>query len=233
MKNIITLIIISFLSFNCLSRTAIKLEEKPIKGLETNFANLSIVINNRKDSRISIEFYIQELESFEKNNNKFLPNFYFSESFKSDRINFSVPYGRYVGFLSIRSLDNAYFNRTISGFHQVHFGINKNFEKRNNITEGCYQLKNYSYEIDRIINSSECNNFKIDKNDINFEFSISDNDQINTMRTILLTWPSISYAAFHGPQQYPYAVFLIMQGVFGFTARDTLINFDNINNFAK
>jgi hypothetical protein len=233
MKNIIFLIILSILSLKCLSRTATRLEKIPLKAFENNTSNLSIVINNRKNSKIYVEFYIQDIESFEKNNTQFLPIYFFSESFKSDQINFSVPKGRYVGFLTVRSLDNIFFNRTISGFHIIHFGINKDFKRTNNINEGCYQLKNYYHEFDRIINNTQCNNFEINKNDINLEFSISDNDEINTMRTVLLTWPSISFAAFQGPQQYPYAVFLILQGTFGFTARDTLISFENIDSFKK
>ncbi|EMY59944.1 hypothetical protein LEP1GSC203_0365 [Leptospira terpstrae serovar Hualin str. LT 11-33 = ATCC 700639] len=38
-----------------------------------------------------MEFYIQDIDSFEKNGNVFSPTFYFSENFNSDIINFSVP----------------------------------------------------------------------------------------------------------------------------------------------
>ncbi|MCW7490973.1 hypothetical protein [Leptospira meyeri] len=230
-KKKILLSIISSLSFTCLSRTATRLEERPLKIFENNFSNLIIKINNRKDSRIHIDFYIQDLESFEKNNTQFLPIYYFSESFKSDRIDFSVPNGKYVGFLTISSRENAFFNKTIFGFHTVYFGINKDYKKSNYTSEGCSQLKQYDYDLDRILKKTHCNDFDINKKESVFEFSISENDEINSMRTFLLLWPSFSFAALQGPQQYPYAVFLILQGLFGFTARDTLINFDNVNSF--
>ncbi|PJZ43756.1 hypothetical protein [Leptospira brenneri] len=231
MKKILALCWIICLSLTCLSRTATRLEEKPLKTFESNFSNFTVKINNRKDSRIYIDLYIQDVESFEKNNTQFLPIYYFSESFKSDKIDFAVPNGKYIGFLSITLLDNAFFNRTITGYHTVYFGINKDHKKANYSGDKCSQLKKYDYDFDRITKNTHCSEIEITKKETILEFSISENDEINSLRTLLLLWPSFSYAALQGPQQYPYAVFLIMQGFFGFTARDTLINFDNFDSF--
>ncbi|TGM74268.1 hypothetical protein EHR01_12255 [Leptospira mtsangambouensis] len=227
----ISLYLILIFSLSCLSRTATRLEEQPLKVFENNHSNLTITIKERKDAKIYVDLYIQDSDSFEKNPTQFLPTYYFSDSFKSDRIKFSVPQGKFVGFLNIWSKDSIPFYRTIHGGHNVYFGINKEYKKTTDFSKGCTQIKFFDTDLDRISTKTQCNYFETNKKDLFLEFSISDKNQINELRTLLLLWPSFSYAALHGPQPYPYAVLLILQGLFGFTVRDTTINFDNYDNF--
>ena len=226
-KKIITYFLI-FINVNCLSRTATLLKETPLKTFEKNFSKIKIKVQNPEKHKLNIQFYIQDKESFEKNDSQFLPIYYFDESFKDDEISFSIPKGSYYGFLQITTKKNFPLYKSISGSNILYFGLNKDL-KRNKIDyKICEKSMVNGFRFSEI---SSCNFINFEKEEISINYSLGNQLEFNLSDSILKTWFSFSYAFLQGPQQYPYAVFLIINVPFGFYSEDLLISLDNLNNF--
>ncbi|XDD52959.1 hypothetical protein AB3N62_10745 [Leptospira sp. WS4.C2] len=213
---------------NCLSRNALRIQEELNPQIKNDSSIITIKLNNFNPSNVSMEFYIQDIDSFEKNGNVFSPTFYFSENFNSHIINFSVPKGKYTGFLFIKSKDTIPYYRSIIGMHTINFGINNDYNKTPDLYSPCVQKTEHASALySRYIKNTRCNTLNITNDKILFEFSLDDKNEINYGNTFLLLWFSVSFAFFNGPQQYPYALFLVSQGIAGVIIKDVLINFDN------
>ncbi len=220
-----------FLNIHCLSRTATSLKDNPLKNFENNLSKISITVNNPEKYNLSIDFYIQDIDSFNNNETKFLPTYYISESINDDKISFNIPKGKYIGFLQISSKKQFPLYKTISGLQVIYFGID-DFYKKNLINfNKCEQNIVNSSVFDKKINRTNCNFFNIEKDETVLNFSLTNKIFLNLEKSIPQSWFSFSYAFLHGPQPYPYALFLLIQVPFGFYLEDQLINFDNIHEF--
>ncbi|MGE8722230.1 hypothetical protein ACO2KH_12920 [Leptospira terpstrae] len=227
-KNILIVSICLVGFTNCLSRNALRLKEEPLPQFQNDFSIISVKLNNFKPSNANIELYIQDIDSFNKNGNVFTPTFYYKDDFKSDTIEFSAPKGKYIGFLFLRSKDSIPYYRSIIGFHKVNFGINDEYKRTTEFSNLCVQNTINGIKLQK---KTQCNLLEINKERISFEFTLDNKNEINFGSTFLLLWFSASYAFLQGPHQYPYALFLVAQGIAGVTIHDILINFDNHQDF--
>ncbi|WP_244934943.1 hypothetical protein [Leptospira jelokensis] len=209
---------------NCLSRNAARLSDQPLKQFETDFVKLEINLNNFNPSDTDFEIYIQDIDSFYKNPNVFSPTFYFDGKPKSNSITLSLPKGKYVGFISLSSKDLIPYYRSILSFHLVYFGIDKEYKKIKKLNTICIQETTFSNRIENITN---CNILDLNRDSLILNFTLESKNEINYSTSFSLLWFSFSYAFLSGPQQYPYALFLIGNGYLGILVKHSLINFDN------
>ncbi|XDD45343.1 hypothetical protein AB3N60_11505 [Leptospira sp. WS39.C2] len=229
MKSFFYILII--INLNCLSRTATSLKNNSLKKFESNLSKISINVNNPDNFKLYLDFYIQDKDSFYKNESQFLPIYYFSETITDNKISFRVPKGKYVGFLQISSRKQYPLFKTVSGSQIIYFGIDENHKKNIVNFNKCEQSLVESSTMFKSIKRTYCNFFNIENEEIDFKFSLTNKIFFNLGKTIPQSWFSFSYAFLQGPQQYPYALFLLIQVPFGFYSEDQLIDFDNLEEF--
>lgn len=220
------LFILLFL-IKCANTTTAELKKVSKEDSVSDRKTITIKLNNFKDLKTKVMVSLQNLNSFAAENYKYEAEYFYHQTIEGDSITIEVPEGNFVGSISLLPSQTTPFYKSISGFHTIYFGTNEYYAKNDFKDLNCYlrYMHGNSFVLSKA-SANFCPILDLTEKNRNFELSIPKGEELNPERTFFGLYISIRSAFAPAFVYYPYAPFLVLHGIFGFTQNVVMIQLD-------